>query len=469
MTVAEVNPAQGNLEWLQLDGQEFNATEDPSVRRQTSLAMLARFAQETTNSRQLFVEAAVLAARTLESDHFVAAHLQPGSSTGVVLSGTQPTSRSAVEVLEATFDLADHQSLLARAVNAFEPLVIGNLATESLANDPLLNTVHASSALFCPIRYSSHQFGAIGVLSTDTTPATKEDILFLQSLSLLLGPTVACQRTESVLAEHSEVLDATIDSLDSMVLVLSPEGKIVRLNQACEEVTGFTPKELKNRHFWGAYLHPSDVSAAQRVFGKLRLGESPVKCKLFLLTKSGERRRFAWTFSQLPDSAGAETPYMASGIDITELHAAQESLEQSELIISNMLSHKNAAASEDPPPVQATEDPPPVEPSERPPVPKNRRRTHRKDFPYFQLIGPIHNKRLPRADEYLEVRCRDISPTGFSFITQTPPDYQELVVALGAYPSQLYLTAEIIHVNRHREYGHDLVLVGCQYTSRINL
>ena len=105
MTVAEVNPAQGNLEWLQLDGQEFNATEDPSVRRQTSLAMLARFAQETTNSRQLFVEAAVLAARTLESDHFVAAHLQPGSSTGVVLSGTQPTSRSAVEVLEATFEI----------------------------------------------------------------------------------------------------------------------------------------------------------------------------------------------------------------------------------------------------------------------------------------------------------------------------------------------------------------------------
>ena len=28
--------------------------------------------------------------------------------------------------------------------------------------------------------------------------------------------------------------------------------------------------------------------------------------------------------------------------------------------------------------------------------------------------------------------------------------------------------AEIVHVNRHREYGQNLVLVGCQYTSRID-
>ena len=92
MIVSEALPTLGDVELLRLDSQEFNATEDPAVRRQTALAMLARFAPDTTNSRQLLVEAAVLAARTLESDHFVVAHLPPGSSTGVVLSGTQPTS-----------------------------------------------------------------------------------------------------------------------------------------------------------------------------------------------------------------------------------------------------------------------------------------------------------------------------------------------------------------------------------------
>jgi PAS domain S-box-containing protein len=480
MTVAELIPALGSVERLVLEGHEFGVAEDPSVRRQSALSMLAKFAQETTNTRQLFVEAAVLAARTLEADHFVATHCQPESSTYVVLSGSRPTSLSAVEVLETTFDRADRHCLLARAVDATEPLIIDNLAAEQRSKDPLLANLNAQSALFCPIRYANHEYGAIGVLSTDRNPAAQADILFLESLSLLLGPNVAYQRTESVLAQRSALLDATIDALDSLVLVLSPDGKIVRLNQACEEVTGFTPNELKDCHFWGACLLPSDVSAAQRVFGKLRLGQSPVKCELFLVTKSGKRRRIAWTFSQLPDVAGEATPYVASGIDITEQHAALESLEQSEVLISNMLSSLKTEspagqAFDDPPAVAASEDPAPVDeppvqaPEELPPVPKNRRRTHRKDFPYFQLIGPIHNGRLPTADEYQEVRCRDISPTGFSYIAQVPPNFQELVVSLGAYPSQMYLTAEIIHVNRHREYGQNLVLVGCQYTSRIQL
>jgi len=179
---------------------------------------------------------------------------------------------------------------------------------------------------------------------------------------------------------------------------------------------------------------------------------------LFLLTKSGERRRFAWTFSQLPDAAGGAAPYMASGIDTTEQYAAQERLKQSEVLIANMREEVESYAGQ--------------EQAEQPPIPKNRRLTIRTEFPYFQLIGPIHNGQLPHADEYREVLCRDISPTGFAFIAQVPPDFQEMVVALGAYPSQLYLTAKIIHVNRHDEQdeqGEDLLLVGCEFTSRIHL
>ena len=65
-----------------------------------------------------------------------------------------------------------------------------------------------------------------------------EDVLFLQTLSLLLGPTVAYQRTEAVLAQHSALYNATIESLDSMVLVLSSEGKIIRLNVRAHFSTG---------------------------------------------------------------------------------------------------------------------------------------------------------------------------------------------------------------------------------------
>lgn len=138
---------------------------------------------------------------------------------------------------------------------------------------------------------------------------------------------------------------------------------------------------------------------------------------------------------------------MASGIDITEQHEALEKMERSEASLSAGLSQ-----SED-----------------RAPIPTNRRQSRRKNYPYLQLIGPVRGRQLPHANEYQEVRCRDISPSGFSYFTETPPDYQELVVALGAYPLQLYLTAQIIHVNRFLKEGQNMMLVGCEYTSRVDL
>jgi PAS domain S-box-containing protein len=285
----------------------------------------------------------------------------------------------------------------------------------------------------------------------------------LESLSLLLGPTIACQHAETVLAQHTAMLDAAIDSLDSMVLFLSSEGKIVRLNRPCEEITGFTPEELQHRHFWGAYLLPADVATAQKAFGKLRQGQSPVKCELFVLTKSGKRRRFSWTFSLLTDNGNGEAAYMASGIDTTKQRAVLENQQMEEVFVSNILTYKKEEESPAGPP---GEDDPTTD--NRLSVP-NRRQKLRTDFPYFQLIGPILNGQLPQADDYQEVRCRDISPTGFAYVAKEPPNYQALIVALGAYPSQVYLTAEIVHVNRQSEYGKDMVLVGCQYTSRIEI
>jgi len=404
------------------------------------------------------VEAAILAARTLEADQFVAAHLQAKTPTILALSGKRSSVPAELEIVESTFDRGDQRYLLARVLAAGEPLMIDDLAAEGHTDDPLLNSWNAGSAMLCPIQYAGQQYGAIGVLAGNPRPAALEDVLFLQSLSLLLGPTVAFQRTEAALAQHSAMLNATIDSLDSMVLVLSPDGKIMRSNQACHERTGFKAEDLKYRHFWGAYLLPEEVPVAQEAFGKLRRGQSPVKCEMFLLTKGGERRRVAWSFTHLPQLDGGPMSYVASGIDITEQHAALESLERAEASVSKLASQQADRAARD---GQSDEDPPPI--------PHNRRRSLRKAFPYIQLIGPMRDGQLPHSDEFQEVRCRDISPSGFSFITKSPPDYQELVVALGAYPSQLYLTAQIMHVNRHRQSGQDLMLVGCSYTSRVDL
>ncbi|MFN8595574.1 MAG: PAS domain S-box protein [Anaerolineae bacterium] len=44
------------------------------------------------------------------------------------------------------------------------------------------------------------------------------------------------------------------------------------------------------------------------------------------LTKSGQRRLLAWSFSTLPDETGRPRYLIATGLDITEQHRAEEAL-----------------------------------------------------------------------------------------------------------------------------------------------
>ncbi len=72
------------------------------------------------------------------------------------------------------------------------------------------------------------------------------------------------KRTEEALEEERNVVTAILDTVGALVIVLDPEGRIVRFNRACERSTGYTFSEASGKHVWDLFI-PPEASAGFKI------------------------------------------------------------------------------------------------------------------------------------------------------------------------------------------------------------
>jgi len=97
---------------------------------------------------------------------------------------------------------------------------------------------------------------------------------------------------------------------------------------------------------------------------------------------------------------------------------------------------------------------------------RERRGGDRRPYECLQLVAPYRDEKLPDQSQFIRVQCQDLSAGGFSYLVPEAPDYQHLIVALGAVP----FTFLIAQVMRHATVVHgdaSEFLVGCRFTGRI--
>lgn len=127
------------------------------------------------------------------------------------------------------------------------------------------------------------------------------------------------------------------------------------------------------------------------------------------------------------------------------------------------------------------------------------RRDHqRAPFTSTQRIAPLREDKLPRGKDFLEVRCNDLTPTGFSFFVNEEPDFEQIVIAFEASSEIIYVRAAVRHSRKvllfadsgrvetldgpaicgeyyeakqnpsKHEQGEPMFLVGCLFTGRFS-
>jgi PAS domain S-box-containing protein len=128
------------------------------------------------------------------------------------------------------------------------------------------------------------------------------------------------KRTEQTLQEERNVVSAILDTVGALVVVLGPEGQIIRANRASEAISGYPSEAMRGQYFWDLFIAPEDGARAKEILDARRDFESS------LVTADAGQRRIAWSSTVLPGTTAAATCVIVTGIDVTERKRMEQAI-----------------------------------------------------------------------------------------------------------------------------------------------
>lgn len=127
-----------------------------------------------------------------------------------------------------------------------------------------------------------------------------------------------------------------LDTVETMIIVLDREGRILTINAKACQVLGYEEHELLGQSWFETCLpQPDGMQIVFPFFQRLMAGgtEDYEYFENQVVTRSGEVRLIAWHNSLLRDSDGQVTNIIGNGIDITEQREAEQKLLESEYML----------------------------------------------------------------------------------------------------------------------------------------
>ncbi len=130
-----------------------------------------------------------------------------------------------------------------------------------------------------------------------------------------------------------DFLNAIIENVGALVIVLDHAGRIYRFNAACEKLSGFTFAEVEGKFPWDIFLPAEDADTVRAAAFVAHVNNPQTALNQYTShwrTKSGEFRLIEWANTLLHDNQGKVTFMISVGTDITERKQIEEDLRHSE-------------------------------------------------------------------------------------------------------------------------------------------
>jgi PAS domain S-box-containing protein len=432
------------------------------------LAELGRRAASAEEPRTLLQDAARAAANVLSASHYGVCQMHPtGEALSAIVWEVSATAQAATGP-RRTYKIATSaaDALAAQALREGRTLAVANLG-QSLHRDAELQRQGITAAVVVPLLAGGTAYGTLNVLHKTPREFPADQVALLEAVAHIVTTALLRCRAEVRLAREERFTQSLRNSMEALLLVLSPDGKIADVNRACCETSGFTSEELIGRSISSALMLTEEYEIIKRALARIHAGQASEHFDSYILTKEGQRRRVSWSVAPLEGDEPGEGSIIASGVDITdrceavERSVRAEALAQDARRLAAELKQRIAAGEQSM-----------VQPEIAGRLPQgvdyDRRARPRRKYPYLQLIAPLRGEQLPPDTEFQEQHCYDISSRGFAFLLPQPPPYEKVVVAFGAAPSVVYLTADVRHSTLREIDGKPQYVIGCRYTGRLN-
>jgi PAS domain S-box-containing protein len=458
---------------------------DPRARREAAILAFGRRTSAQPHVSLLMQDAGALLTEVLQADLNGVAKSVGSNTLMLTVSGGEEFGKLARPLVhQGPFDPA--VSMAAYAMNAAEPIISDDIAHDLRFSDLFLRRVDAVSGLTVPLHASDRVFGALGVYQKHRRPFSDEDVRFTEIICHMLVASLARITLEEEHQTQQFTARTVLDTIDSYVVQLDAEGRVLEANRAFLSRMGYTAPELADRPFSRAFVAPEDIDTVQQILDR-SIGQRQLcefQCRI--LTRDCVLRQTTWSLSVLCDSTGKARSIILAGVDRTgqlqleeelrktRLHAdrATEALQQLRARIGEATSDLEQQRFDKP---NADAEPGRIAdvllplPLPRTAAGKDLRSSPRRTFNYRQRIAPIIDGAMPTRRDFFEVECRDISAGGISFFTEKRPDFTNLIVALGVAPLESFFVARIVRVVLAEEGSPLPYMVGCRFTGRVQL
>ncbi len=131
------------------------------------------------------------------------------------------------------------------------------------------------------------------------------------------------KRTEEELQDERNVVSTILDTVGALVIVLDREGRIVRLNRACEQMTGQSLEQARGQRVWDMFVAPEEKEQFQAMFQQICDSQSRTEYESSWVARDGSHRTIAWSAALQPAAKQMPMCIIASGIDVTLQKRAQ--------------------------------------------------------------------------------------------------------------------------------------------------
>ncbi|HUY31935.1 MAG TPA: ATP-binding protein [Pirellulales bacterium] len=145
-----------------------------------------------------------------------------------------------------------------------------------------------------------------------------------EALRASVSRIVEARRLAEALRKEKEFVESLLAQAQAIVLVLDPDGRIVRFNPYLEQISGFPLAEVLGRDWFTMFLPKRDRERARRLFGETLAGAEIIGATQPIVRRDRRRRLIEWSNKTLKDAAGNVTGVLAVGHDVTVVHEARQ-------------------------------------------------------------------------------------------------------------------------------------------------
>lgn len=168
------------------------------------------------------------------------------------------------------------------------------------------------------IRHAIHWLdGRRVLLSINASPLFSDDGSIKKVVATVEDITTR-KKVEEALKESAYRFRSLVKTAESVIILLSPDKKILEFNRMAEELFGRTRHEVLGRDYYELFVPERLWGESSRQFTKVLSGTPLRLQENYVLVRDDEERLIQWSLSRLLDAKGDALGVLAVGQDITE-------------------------------------------------------------------------------------------------------------------------------------------------------